>query len=224
MTLSPEQCRMARAALGLGVRELAHLADVSPNTVARLERGERMQARTLAFMRGSLEAAGVIFIEGGAVSALGGPGVRLGREAPASGYGMLFEALWNVPSLRRQPEAAYDALLGIAELYLDIVEAEGRQPDVWERLDLNDLLHALKRSDVFSAKVYLEHAITPPDNQSPDYSISEERSAGAAPLDLAYFRRCLAALKARGYTRQSEDASAAAPRTASGARVDGAPK
>ena len=38
--MTPEQCRMARAGLGLGVRELAAAADVSTNTIARLERGE----------------------------------------------------------------------------------------------------------------------------------------------------------------------------------------
>lgn len=67
------QCRMARAALGLGVRELAKMADVSPNTVARLERGEDMRESTIDAIRGALEAAGVEFIpENG-----GGAGVRL---------------------------------------------------------------------------------------------------------------------------------------------------
>lgn len=64
---------MARAATGLGVRELAALADVSPNTVARLERGEEMRPATIAAIRSALEAAGVEFIpENG-----GGAGVRL---------------------------------------------------------------------------------------------------------------------------------------------------
>jgi transcriptional regulator with XRE-family HTH domain len=64
---------MARAAVGWGVRELAAAADVSPDTIARLERGESLQARTLAAIRSALEAAGVEFIaENG-----GGAGVRL---------------------------------------------------------------------------------------------------------------------------------------------------
>ena len=67
------QCRMARAALGLGVRELAALAKVSPNTIARLERGEDLRERTIDDIRAALETAGVEFIpENG-----GGPGVRL---------------------------------------------------------------------------------------------------------------------------------------------------
>lgn len=74
MGMTAAQCRMARAALQLGVREVADLAQVSPNTIARLERGERLYPRTVEAIRAALEAAGVEFIEseGGA-----GPGVRL---------------------------------------------------------------------------------------------------------------------------------------------------
>lgn len=71
--LTAAQSRMARAATGLGVRELASAAGVSPDTVARLERREQLRPATLAAIRASLEAAGVAFIpENG-----GGPGVRL---------------------------------------------------------------------------------------------------------------------------------------------------
>lgn len=67
------QCRMARAALGLGVRDLASLADVAQATVSRLERGEELKATTVQTIREALEAAGVEFIaENG-----GGAGVRL---------------------------------------------------------------------------------------------------------------------------------------------------
>ena len=74
MGMTAAQCRMARAALQLGVREVADLAQVSPNTIARLERGERLYPRTVEAIRAALEAAGVEFLEaeGGA-----GPGVRL---------------------------------------------------------------------------------------------------------------------------------------------------
>ena len=64
---------MARVALSWGVRDLAAAAKVSPNTVARLERGETLNPRTLRVIRAALEAAGVEFIpENG-----GGVGVRL---------------------------------------------------------------------------------------------------------------------------------------------------
>jgi len=64
---------MARTALGLGVRELAEKAKVSPDTVARFERGEVLKQRTVEDIQRALEAAGVELIaENG-----GGPGVRL---------------------------------------------------------------------------------------------------------------------------------------------------
>jgi transcriptional regulator with XRE-family HTH domain len=69
----PVQSRMGRAALGWGVRDLASAAKVSPDTIARLERGESLYPRTLDTIRGAFEAAGVIFIEQNG----GGPGVRL---------------------------------------------------------------------------------------------------------------------------------------------------
>ena len=80
--ITAQQCRMARAGLALGVRDLAEIADVSPNTIARLERGDALHARTLAHIQGALEAEGAIFIDDRAVSALGGAGVRVGGNRP----------------------------------------------------------------------------------------------------------------------------------------------
>ena len=68
---------MARAALGLGVRELAALADVSPDTVARFERGDELRDRTIAAMQTALEQAGVFFVDAG--DGLG-VGVRLKKN------------------------------------------------------------------------------------------------------------------------------------------------
>lgn len=67
------QCKMARAAVGWGVRELAKEAGVAVDTVSRLERGEEIMPRTLQAVRSALEAAGVIFIDENGE----GPGVRL---------------------------------------------------------------------------------------------------------------------------------------------------
>lgn len=60
--MNAAQCRMARAALRLGVRELAETARVSPTTVSKLERGEALHPRTVEAIRAVLEAAGVEFI------------------------------------------------------------------------------------------------------------------------------------------------------------------
>jgi transcriptional regulator with XRE-family HTH domain len=72
----PIQCRMARTALSLGVKELAELADVSTNTVSRFEAGEELKPRTVAAIRAALEAAGVIFVDENGE----GPGVRLRKS------------------------------------------------------------------------------------------------------------------------------------------------
>lgn len=69
------QSRMARAALGLGVRDLAKLAGVSPDTIARLERGEDLRPTTIATIRSALETAGVVFIPANGI----GAGVALKR-------------------------------------------------------------------------------------------------------------------------------------------------
>jgi transcriptional regulator with XRE-family HTH domain len=71
--MNAAQCKMARAATGLGVRDLAISAAVSPNTIARLERGEPIRPATIAAIRAALETAGVVFLpENG-----NGPGVAL---------------------------------------------------------------------------------------------------------------------------------------------------
>lgn len=74
--MNAAQCKMARAATGLGVRELASLAGVAQGTVSRLERGEYLKQTTVDAIRAALESAGVEFIpENG-----GGAGVRLKKE------------------------------------------------------------------------------------------------------------------------------------------------
>ena len=78
VTILPVQCRMARVALGWGVRDLARAAMASPDTVARFERGEELKPRTVAALRTALEAGGVVFIA--EASGIGGAGVRLARS------------------------------------------------------------------------------------------------------------------------------------------------
>jgi transcriptional regulator with XRE-family HTH domain len=77
MIFTPLQCRMARAALGWGVRELAAAAKVSTDTVARFERGDELKERTIDALQRALEAAGIEFTNGQQ------PGVRLTKAAAA---------------------------------------------------------------------------------------------------------------------------------------------
>ena len=58
---------MARAALGWGVRDLAHAAKLSPDTVARFERGESLRERTVNFLINAFDAAGLEFVPNGVV-------------------------------------------------------------------------------------------------------------------------------------------------------------
>ena len=77
--MTPAQARAARALLKLGVREVAEMAKVTPNTVSRVEQEEQgprgAQPVTIEALRKVYESAGVIFIpENGE-----GAGVRLSK-------------------------------------------------------------------------------------------------------------------------------------------------
>jgi transcriptional regulator with XRE-family HTH domain len=52
---------MARAAVEIGVRELAEAAMVSTNTITRFERGEPLKERTIDAIQAALEAFGIEF-------------------------------------------------------------------------------------------------------------------------------------------------------------------
>jgi transcriptional regulator with XRE-family HTH domain len=73
------QCRMARSALGWGVRDLAKAAQVSTDTIARLERGEESKDKTLDAIREAFECNGVEFV----AENRGGPRVRLAKQKKA---------------------------------------------------------------------------------------------------------------------------------------------
>ena len=73
--ITADHCRMGRAAARLTVEDLAKAADVSTNTIVRLERGGKVFSQTNAAIRAALESAGVEFIDENG----GGPGVRLRR-------------------------------------------------------------------------------------------------------------------------------------------------
>jgi len=69
------QLRMARAAVGWGVRELAKKAGITANTVTRIENGADAKQSTIDRLQRALEAAGVEFTNGDQ------PGVRLTKAA-----------------------------------------------------------------------------------------------------------------------------------------------
>jgi DNA-binding XRE family transcriptional regulator len=71
------QIRMARAAVGWGVRELAKKAGVTANTVTRIENGADAKQSTMDALQRALETAGIEFTNGEQ------PGVRLTKAAAA---------------------------------------------------------------------------------------------------------------------------------------------
>lgn len=79
--MTPSQCRMARAALGLSIRELAALTEMHHPTISNFERGGGCYASTVEKLQRALEAEGVVFVANGEASLSGGPGVRL-RHSP----------------------------------------------------------------------------------------------------------------------------------------------
>lgn len=64
--MDSSQLRMARAALKIGVRELAEMADVTTATITRFE-NERggLNSATQVKLKAALESAGIEFIPGG---------------------------------------------------------------------------------------------------------------------------------------------------------------
>ena len=78
--LSGAQVRMARAALGWGVRDLADKAGTTPGTISRIENGADALGGTLTKIEDALTSAGVVFLADGEMVS-GGPGVRLRGDA-----------------------------------------------------------------------------------------------------------------------------------------------
>jgi transcriptional regulator with XRE-family HTH domain len=94
------QCRMARAALQLGVRELAALAQVSTGIITKLERGEALLLRTAEAVQRALEAQGVEFIDNPPGARLRGTeSLSVGRSTPRDG-----DRGRSLPSSTRTPE------------------------------------------------------------------------------------------------------------------------
>lgn len=79
--MTPEQVRMARAALRIGVRELAEMAGVTPATITRYETEKGgLQHTSAEAIRKALEARGIKFLESG--DAANGDGVSLAQTDP----------------------------------------------------------------------------------------------------------------------------------------------
>ena len=82
--LTAAQMKAARALVGMEQKTLAALSGVSLPTIQRMESSKgvvRGVIETLMKVMGALEAAGIEFINEGAISNAGGRGVRLRRKS-----------------------------------------------------------------------------------------------------------------------------------------------
>ena len=70
--ITREQVKMARGALGWGVRDLAKKTGVAANTINRFENGTDSRGSTLKKIQRAFEEAGIVFIDENG----GGSGVR----------------------------------------------------------------------------------------------------------------------------------------------------
>jgi transcriptional regulator with XRE-family HTH domain len=104
MNITPEQCRAARALLGLKQIELSQQSSVSAKTIADFELGTRRPyAATLTVLRQTLEAAGVEFLE--PVEGVAGAGVRF-----RWGFGPIKIAKGKAAGTTDTPSGGLDAL------------------------------------------------------------------------------------------------------------------
>jgi transcriptional regulator with XRE-family HTH domain len=118
-SVTPEQCKAARAMLDMSREDLANAAGIAVRTLVDFERGARQpQRNNLAAIRTALEAAGVEFVEQGPYEGPGGPGVRMPARV----------GRWTV-DLRRRRVTSKDGELSLYEL----VEG-GYSPAVLRRL------------------------------------------------------------------------------------------
>jgi transcriptional regulator with XRE-family HTH domain len=74
MLITASQCRMARAAVGLTLRELAQASGISVNTLSRVEGEGNVTSRTLAKVQDVLMQQGAIFRRDGSVGVSERPG------------------------------------------------------------------------------------------------------------------------------------------------------
>ena len=73
----PVQCKMARTALGWGVRDLAEYSQVGTATISRFESGKSVNTNTVSALTKAFVEHGIKFISDDEASLEGGPGVRM---------------------------------------------------------------------------------------------------------------------------------------------------
>jgi transcriptional regulator with XRE-family HTH domain len=76
--MQPVHVRMARAALGWSLSDLAAKSQVNLNTISRYEAGREVLSGTIDKLEKVFESAGITFIQ---EDDLGGPGIRMQKPS-----------------------------------------------------------------------------------------------------------------------------------------------
>lgn len=86
MLISAAQCRMARAALGMSLRDLAAAAELSVNTLMRIEAAENVTSRSIGKVQAVLARGGAVFRRDGSVGVLTSEGRGPDLHPPHPGF------------------------------------------------------------------------------------------------------------------------------------------
>jgi transcriptional regulator with XRE-family HTH domain len=78
--IGPQHLRMARAGLGWTLIDLSERSGVNPNTISRYEQGQEGLVGKLRKLEAALQAAGVVFIEGGNIASVQVPLLEDGKK------------------------------------------------------------------------------------------------------------------------------------------------
>lgn len=79
--IGPQHLRMARAGLGWTLIDLAERSGVNPNTISRYESGQEGLVSKWRKLEAALQAAGVVFMEGGNIASVQVPLLEDGKKA-----------------------------------------------------------------------------------------------------------------------------------------------
>ncbi len=102
-------------------------------------------------------------------------------------------ALKQTANLAADDPATYDAVVALAKQFLDLVDSEGRELILWEKVHLHRALEAIPSQNpqpgaVRRAHVNLENALADPACVDSS-TITSEDVEGVASWDMARFRR-----------------------------------
>lgn len=103
--------------------------------------------------------------------------------------------LRQVPDLDAEKRLAYDEMIVIAGLILDMAEGERRDLGVWEKANLRQAIGSLGIGWLHLAWTDLDLAIAPPERVSPN-PVSPEHAQELSKIDVRLLRLALADLAA----------------------------